>query len=60
MVSGLPPMRLNVFSTINVPIIALRFGFYVESIRILGNFDAELLEIDIQYIKVGFEKDRTI
>lgn len=52
----LPPMHLNAFSTINVPIIALRSGFYVESIQTPGNFDVELLEVDIEHIKNGFLK----
>ncbi len=50
----LPPMHLNAFSTLNVPIIALRSGFCVESIQTPGNFDVELLEMDIEEVKSDF------
>lgn len=52
----LPPMHLNAFSTINVPIIALRSGFCVDSIQTPGNFDVELLEMDIENVKSDFLK----
>ncbi len=54
--SILPPMHLNAFSTINVPIIALRSGFCVDSIQTPGNFDVELLEMDIEHVKNDFLK----
>lgn len=52
----LPPMHLNAFSTINIPIIALRAGFCIEDIQTPGNFDVELLEIDMENVKSEFLK----
>lgn len=46
----LPPMHLNAFSTINVPIFAIRCGFYIDDISTPGNFDVEIFELEKEHI----------
>ena len=46
----MPPPHLNAFSTLNVPVFALRNNFRIEEITTPGRFDVEIFEMQKEYI----------